>query len=122
MDESEVENEQVLSISEFVEGMEAEQLQADLVLGGDEGKECTYVKGYLRRQAVFSCLSCTPAGNAGFCTACSLVCHDGHEVCTNCWTIPIVSRSHLSVAPCLCTCFALLTWFVRNETLVIRIS
>lgn len=55
--------------------------EADLVLGGDEGKDCTYKKGYMKRQAVFSCLTCTPSGDAGFCTACSLACHDGHEVC-----------------------------------------
>ncbi|OAE31161.1 hypothetical protein AXG93_3617s1000 [Marchantia polymorpha subsp. ruderalis] len=101
MEEHEVvlDNEQVVSIHEFMEGIEAQQLgvlfmetlegevaviqknqEADLVLGGDEGKECTYEKGYMRRQAVFSCLTCTPAGNAGFCTACSFACHDGHEV------------------------------------------
>lgn len=54
--------------------------EADLVLGGDEGKECTYNKGYMKRQAIFSCLTCTTDGNAGVCTACSLSCHDGHEV------------------------------------------
>lgn len=50
------------------------------MLGGDEGKECTYSKGYMKRQAIFSCLTCAPAGNTGVCTACSLSCHDGHEV------------------------------------------
>ncbi|XP_057809997.1 uncharacterized protein LOC131024505 isoform X2 [Salvia miltiorrhiza] len=55
-------------------------MEADLILGGDEGKECTYGKGYVKRQAIFSCLTCTPDGNAGVCTACSLVCHDGHEI------------------------------------------
>ncbi|KAF0932032.1 hypothetical protein E2562_007838, partial [Oryza meyeriana var. granulata] len=59
--------------------------EADLVLGGDEGKECTYSGGYLKRQAVFSCLTCVPAGIGGVCTACSLACHDGHEV-VELWT------------------------------------
>lgn len=54
--------------------------EADLILGGDEGNECTYSKGYMKRQAIFSCLTCTPEGNAGVCTACSLSCHEGHEV------------------------------------------
>jgi hypothetical protein len=54
--------------------------EADLVLGGDDGKDCTYAGGYLKRQAVFSCLTCVPDGVAGVCTACSLACHDGHEV------------------------------------------
>jgi E3 ubiquitin-protein ligase UBR7 len=51
-----------------------------LVLGGDDGDECTYGAGYLKRQAVFSCLTCVPGGDAGVCTACCLACHDGHEV------------------------------------------
>ncbi len=68
--------------------------EADLVLGGDEGKECTYREGYKKRQAVFACRTCTPDGNAGFCTACSLSCHEGHDVCY----IPLV----LLVAHVLC--------------------
>lgn len=54
--------------------------EADMVLGGDDGEECTYAKGYMKRQALFSCLTCTPDGNAGVCTACSFSCHDGHDV------------------------------------------
>lgn len=54
--------------------------RADLVLGGDEGKDCTYSKGYMKRQAIFSCLTCTLDGNAGVCTACCFSCHEGHEV------------------------------------------
>ncbi|KAL3693423.1 hypothetical protein R1sor_007074 [Riccia sorocarpa] len=87
MEEEQVfsEGDQIVSIHEFMEGIEAQQLEADLVLGGDEGKECTYEKGYMRRQAVFSCLTCTPGGNAGVCTACSLICHEGHKV-VELWT------------------------------------
>ncbi|TVU00183.1 hypothetical protein EJB05_42165, partial [Eragrostis curvula] len=73
------------TIGEYIEGIEAEELEADLVLGGDDGKECTYAGGYLTRQAVFSCLTCVPAGNAGVCIACSLNCHDGHEI-VELWT------------------------------------
>ncbi|XVE64687.1 hypothetical protein DITRI_Ditri07aG0121100 [Diplodiscus trichospermus] len=72
--------EQTVSINEYLESIEEEELEADLVLGGDEGDECTYSKGYMKRQAIFSCLTCTPDGNAGICTACCLSCHDGHEV------------------------------------------
>ncbi|KAJ6792365.1 putative E3 ubiquitin-protein ligase UBR7 [Iris pallida] len=79
------ENEQTVTIGEYIEGIEAEELEADLVLGGDEGKECTYSNGYMKRQAVFSCLTCVPDGKAGVCTACSLTCHDGHEV-VELWT------------------------------------
>ncbi|XP_038973441.1 putative E3 ubiquitin-protein ligase UBR7 [Phoenix dactylifera] len=84
-DAFEDEAEQTMTIGEYIEGVEAEELKADLVLGGDEGKDCTYSKGYMKRQAIFSCLTCVPDGNAGICTACSLSCHDGHEV-VELWT------------------------------------
>ncbi|EER88433.1 putative E3 ubiquitin-protein ligase UBR7 [Sorghum bicolor] len=73
------------TLHEYIEGMEAVELEADLVLGGDDGKDCTYAGGYLKRQAVFSCLTCVPDGVAGVCTACSLACHDGHEM-VELWT------------------------------------
>ncbi|KAI7725080.1 hypothetical protein M8C21_014223 [Ambrosia artemisiifolia] len=76
----EEETEQTVSLNEYLDEVEDQELEADLVLGGDEGKECTYAKGYMKRQAIFSCLTCTPDGNAGVCTACSLSCHDGHEI------------------------------------------
>lgn len=79
------EAEQTVSIDEYLKGVEEQELEADLVLGGDEGKECTYTNGYMKRQAIFSCLTCTPDGNAGVCTACSLSCHDGHEI-VELWT------------------------------------
>ncbi|XP_074565311.1 uncharacterized protein LOC141821840 [Curcuma longa] len=79
------ETEQTVTIGEYIEELEAEELEADLVLGADEGKECTYPSGYMKRQAIFSCLTCVPSGNAGVCTACSLSCHDGHEV-VELWT------------------------------------
>ncbi|XP_044438466.1 putative E3 ubiquitin-protein ligase UBR7 isoform X1 [Triticum aestivum] len=77
--------EPTVTISEYMDGIEAEELEADLVLGGDDGNECTYGAGYLKRQAVFSCLTCVPDGVAGVCTACCLACHDGHEV-VELWT------------------------------------
>lgn len=81
----EEEAEQTVSIQEYLKDVEDQELEADLVLGGDEGKECTYIKGYMKRQAIFSCLTCTMDGNAGVCTACSLSCHDGHEI-VELWT------------------------------------
>ncbi|KAK6137286.1 hypothetical protein DH2020_028978 [Rehmannia glutinosa] len=83
--DDEVEGEPTISIKDYLEAVEEEELEADLVLGGDEGKECTYSKGYMKRQAIFSCLTCTPDGNAGVCTACSLSCHEGHEI-VELWT------------------------------------
>lgn len=79
------EAEQAVTIHEYLKEVEDRELEADLVLGGDDGKECTYNNGYMKRQAIFSCLTCTPDGNAGVCTACSLACHDGHQV-VELWT------------------------------------
>ncbi|XP_028799305.1 putative E3 ubiquitin-protein ligase UBR7 isoform X2 [Neltuma alba] len=79
------EAEQSVTIHEYLKEVEDRELEADLVLGGDDGKECTYNSGYMKRQAIFSCLTCTPDGNAGVCTACSLACHDGHQV-VELWT------------------------------------
>ncbi|WOK93835.1 E3 ubiquitin-protein ligase [Canna indica] len=84
-DAFEDETDQTINIREYIEELEAKELEADLVLGGDDGVECTYSSGYMKRQAIFSCLTCVPAGNAGVCTACSLSCHDGHEV-VELWT------------------------------------
>ncbi|KAB2632920.1 E3 ubiquitin-protein ligase UBR7 [Pyrus ussuriensis x Pyrus communis] len=80
------EAEHTVSIQEYLKDVEEQELEADLVLGGDEGKVCTYNNGYMKRQAIFSCLTCTPEGNAGVCTACSLSCHDGHEQIVELWT------------------------------------
>ncbi|KAK7307904.1 hypothetical protein VNO77_41368 [Canavalia gladiata] len=77
--------ERSVTIGEYLEEVEEQELEADLVLGGDDGQECTYSKGYMKRQAIFSCLTCTPDGNAGVCTACSLSCHDGHQI-VELWT------------------------------------
>lgn len=84
-DAFEDEGEATISIKDYLDRVEEKELEADLVLGGDEGKECTYEKGYMKRQAIFSCLTCTPDGNAGICTACSLSCHEGHEI-VELWT------------------------------------
>ncbi|KAF9625661.1 hypothetical protein IFM89_025205 [Coptis chinensis] len=43
------ETEQMVSIQDFLQNAKDEELEADLVLGGDEGKECTYNNGYMKR-------------------------------------------------------------------------
>ena len=61
----------------------AEMDRVDSVVGGASESECTYDKGYLPRQAVYSCLDCTPPTSeirAGFCHACCMNCHKTHNV------------------------------------------
>ncbi|KAM9356118.1 putative E3 ubiquitin-protein ligase UBR7 [Pholidichthys leucotaenia] len=60
-----------------------EELEAALcVLAGSDTENCSYPKGYVKRQAVFACNTCTPnsAEPAGVCLACANKCHDGHEI------------------------------------------
>ncbi|KAG5569035.1 hypothetical protein H5410_063945 [Solanum commersonii] len=72
--------ENTVSIGEFLEDLEEQELEEDLVLGGDEGKECTYSKDYMKRHDILSYLTCKPDGNVGVCTTCSLSCDDAHEI------------------------------------------
>jgi E3 ubiquitin-protein ligase UBR7 len=55
-------------------------------LSGSDGDQCTYFQGYVKRQALYSCLTCAPdarnnpALGISCCLACSLNCHSDHEV------------------------------------------
>ncbi|XP_016970688.2 putative E3 ubiquitin-protein ligase UBR7 [Drosophila rhopaloa] len=56
------------------------------VLGASDEKSCTYAKGPIGRQALYSCLTCCPEARedlskaAGICLACSYRCHEHHEL------------------------------------------
>ncbi|XP_055352900.1 putative E3 ubiquitin-protein ligase UBR7 [Paramacrobiotus metropolitanus] len=52
------------------------------VLGGSSEDECSYSKGYVKRQALYSCLTCQKASGevAGICLACSYACHEDHDL------------------------------------------
>uniref|UniRef100_A0A3Q3EXZ8 Ubiquitin protein ligase E3 component n-recognin 7 n=1 Tax=Kryptolebias marmoratus TaxID=37003 RepID=A0A3Q3EXZ8_KRYMA len=56
--------------------------QALCVLAGSDAEKCSYSRGYVKRQAVFACNTCTPsaAEPAGVCLACANKCHDGHDI------------------------------------------
>ncbi|XP_061600375.1 putative E3 ubiquitin-protein ligase UBR7 [Cololabis saira] len=61
---------------------EEELQQAMCVLAGSDPENCSYSRGYVKRQAVFACNTCTPAAAepAGVCLACANKCHDGHDI------------------------------------------
>ncbi|KAM4542130.1 putative E3 ubiquitin-protein ligase UBR7 isoform 1-T1 [Odontesthes bonariensis] len=61
---------------------EEELEQALCVLAGSDPENCSYSRGYVKRQAVFACNTCTPnaAEPAGVCLACANKCHDGHDI------------------------------------------
>uniref|UniRef100_A0A1B6LGN1 UBR-type domain-containing protein n=1 Tax=Graphocephala atropunctata TaxID=36148 RepID=A0A1B6LGN1_9HEMI len=74
------------SIVTMVDVLKAEEIMeenADAVLGPGDDKNCTYNEGYLKRQALYSCLTCHPADkseSAGICLACSYHCHGDHDL------------------------------------------
>uniref|UniRef100_A0A2C9M5L8 UBR-type domain-containing protein n=1 Tax=Biomphalaria glabrata TaxID=6526 RepID=A0A2C9M5L8_BIOGL len=78
--ENEEDSDDCVSMDDFLSEQERLQADADAVLGGSDENNCTYPKGYLQRQALYSCSTCTPEGNAGVCLACSYACHEGHEL------------------------------------------
>uniref|UniRef100_A0A6A7G3Y7 E3 ubiquitin-protein ligase UBR7 n=2 Tax=Hirondellea gigas TaxID=1518452 RepID=A0A6A7G3Y7_9CRUS len=73
-----------LTMMDILEEQEALQEDAEAVLGASDADHCTYDKGYMVRQAVYACLTCSPVGGAGgragVCLACSLHCHNNHTL------------------------------------------
>ncbi|XP_011495508.1 PREDICTED: putative E3 ubiquitin-protein ligase UBR7 [Ceratosolen solmsi marchali] len=61
---------------------EENDLEEDVnaVLGASDDQNCTYNKGYIR-QALYACKTCCSKGTrAAICFACSLHCHEGHDL------------------------------------------
>lgn len=56
--------------------------EASAVLAGSDSDHCSYPQGYVKRQALYACNTCTPKGGeaAGVCLACSYKCHEGHDL------------------------------------------
>jgi len=56
---------------------------ANAVLGDVSDSSCTYPLGYLSRQPVYACNTCSDSAGAevgGVCLACSYHCHEGHTL------------------------------------------
>ncbi|XP_066282360.1 putative E3 ubiquitin-protein ligase UBR7 [Branchiostoma lanceolatum] len=71
-----------VSMLDVLEEDEELEEAASAVLGGSDDQHCTYIQGYLPRQALYACSTCTPdvMDPAGVCLACSYECHEGHEL------------------------------------------
>uniref|UniRef100_A0A8C5MJG4 Putative E3 ubiquitin-protein ligase UBR7 n=1 Tax=Leptobrachium leishanense TaxID=445787 RepID=A0A8C5MJG4_9ANUR len=72
----------VLSLQDVLEEDEALQDEACAVLGGSDSEKCSYPQGYVKRQALYACNTCTPDKEepAGICLACTYKCHEGHDL------------------------------------------
>lgn len=64
-----------------LEEIKEHEAHADAVLAASDPENCSYKKGYVTRQALYACLTCTKDGEVGgVCLACSLVCHGECEL------------------------------------------
>ncbi|XP_006632634.1 putative E3 ubiquitin-protein ligase UBR7 [Lepisosteus oculatus] len=71
-----------VSLVDVLEEDEELENEASAVLGGSDPEKCSYPEGYVKRQALYACNTCTPKGGepAGICLACSYKCHEGHDL------------------------------------------
>lgn len=76
------ENNERLNGEELLSVDEGFMREAIGVLAGSDPENCSYSRGYVKRQAVFACNTCTsrPDEPAGICLACANKCHDGHDI------------------------------------------
>lgn len=74
--------EPVLSLLDVLEEDDALEDEACAVLGGSDAEKCSYPEGYVKRQALYACHTCTPKNEepAGICLACTYKCHEGHHL------------------------------------------
>ncbi|KRX35195.1 putative E3 ubiquitin-protein ligase UBR7 [Trichinella murrelli] len=71
------ESEPVLNINDLIQFYE----DVDELAGAYGTSNCTYPLGYVKRQAIYSCITCWEKSGSfcGICTACYLTCHNTHD-------------------------------------------
>lgn len=76
------EDEETITMMDVLEREDKLEEEASAVLGNSDEKNCTYPRGYVARQALYSCATCSEGSDkiAAICLACSLECHDNHEL------------------------------------------
>lgn len=83
---AECDGDKVVTMLDVLQEQQDFEEDANAVLGASDDKNCTYPKGYIKRQALYACLTCCteakvdPTKRAGVCLACSLACHENHEL------------------------------------------
>ncbi|CAF0836202.1 unnamed protein product [Didymodactylos carnosus] len=69
---------------EAIDNEEQELDQARALYGSCDVDSCTYAQGYVKRQALFVCMTCYRNNSqqqlAGICAACAYHCHSDHEI------------------------------------------
>jgi len=81
---ADVEVEEGVTMVDVLHDEQALEDDANAVLGDVSDTACTYPLGYLPRQPVYACNTCSEPGGggrpAGICLACSYHCHEGHSL------------------------------------------
>ncbi|XP_045768941.1 putative E3 ubiquitin-protein ligase UBR7 [Maniola jurtina] len=83
---AECDDEKVVTMMDVLQEQEDFEEDVNAVLGASDEKDCTYSKGYIKRQALYACMTCCadakndPTKRAGVCLACSLTCHENHDL------------------------------------------
>lgn len=72
----------VVTMPDYLALMLEREKEARQVLGGSDDTNCSYPVGYVKRQVVYSCLTCakSPGDPGGVCLACANHCHDNHHL------------------------------------------
>ncbi|XP_060869516.1 putative E3 ubiquitin-protein ligase UBR7 [Metopolophium dirhodum] len=81
------EDDQVVGLVEYINDQNAEIEQANLILEASESDSCTYSLGYMNRQALYACLTCTEKDKlpGAICLPCMYECHEDHDL-VELWT------------------------------------
>ncbi|KAI0980688.1 hypothetical protein GJ496_001471 [Pomphorhynchus laevis] len=82
MDADENDEDCVISLNDLVNENEMMELEEMTMRGQASEEECTYNKGYMNRQGIFSCKTCQDNGclPAAICYGCSIQCHSDHDL------------------------------------------
>ena len=81
----------ILSLDDLKAMVDAEDDFMTALYSGSDEKQCSYSRGYLKRQAIFACRDCSSKNKpmeakqlftepAGVCLACAIACHADHDL------------------------------------------
>ncbi|XP_028031035.1 uncharacterized protein LOC114243662 [Bombyx mandarina] len=86
VDMADCDGEKVVTMLDVLQEQQDFEDDANAVLGASDEKNCTYSTGYIKRQAIYACITCCPEAKddqnqrAGVCLACSIACHENHDL------------------------------------------
>lgn len=87
-DDEDANDDNCVTMLDVLEEEQQLEEEAFALLGGSDDKNCTYLHGYVNRQAIYACRTCRmnepetldQDDISGLCLACSYACHEGHDL------------------------------------------